>query len=109
MANVTFEDYSVKVKDALDDHINIALKTAAMEIQSQAQRRTPSDSGQLKGSWSNYVDDAETCIKLYKKDAAKGEEYMQNVISTYYMQGKHSECDKFSNIVAEKIAEMSFR
>lgn len=57
----------------------------------------------------NYVDDAETCIKLYKKDAAKGEEYMQNVISTYYMQGKHSECDKFSNIVAEKIAEMSFR
>ena len=57
----------------------------------------------------NYIDDAETCIKLYKKDAAKGEEYMQNVISTYYMQGKHSECDKFSNIVAEKIAEMSFR
>ena len=57
----------------------------------------------------NYVDDAETCIKLYKKDAAKGEEYMQNVMFTYYTQDKHSECDKFLSIVTEKIAELSFR
>lgn len=57
----------------------------------------------------NPIDDAQTCIKLYEKDAAKGEEYMQNVITTYYMQNKNSECDKFSSIVTEKIAEMSFK
>ena len=50
--------------------------------------------------------DAQTCIKLYKKDKAKGKAYMQEVICTYYMQGKHNEHDKFANIVAEKMAEI---
>ena len=57
----------------------------------------------------NPIDDAQTCIKLYEKDAAKGEEYMQNVMFTYYTQDKHSECDNFLSIVTEKIAELSFR
>lgn len=55
------------------------------------------------------VKDAQTCIKLYEKDFAKGEAYMQEVIMTYYMQGKHSEHDQFSSIVTEKIAIMSLR
>ena len=50
--------------------------------------------------------DAQTCIKLYKKDKAKGKAYMQEVVCTYYMQGKHNEHDKFANIVAEKMAEI---
>lgn len=54
------------------------------------------------------IKDAQTCIKLYEKDAIKGEAYMQDVIATYYMQGKHSEHDQFSSIVTEKIALMSF-
>ena len=57
----------------------------------------------------NPIDDAKTCIKLYEKNAAKGEKYMQDVITTYYMQNKNSDCDKFTTIVTEKIAEMSFR
>lgn len=57
----------------------------------------------------NPTKDAQTCIKLYEKDPTKGQAYMEEVITTYYMQGKNSECDKFSTIVAEKIAEMSFR
>lgn len=54
------------------------------------------------------VKDAQTCIKLYEKDTAKGDAYMQDVITTYYMQGKHSEHDQFASIVTEKIALMSF-
>lgn len=57
----------------------------------------------------NPIDDAQTCIKLYEKDAAKGEAYMQEVIFMYYMQDKHDEHDEFASIVTEKIAEMSFR
>ena len=52
------------------------------------------------------IKDAQTCLKLYEKDSAKGEAYMQDVIMTYYMQGKHSEHDKFASIVTEKIARM---
>lgn len=55
------------------------------------------------------IKDAQTCIKLYEKDAVKGQVYMENVISTYYMKGKHDECDKFAIIVTEKIAEISMR
>lgn len=56
----------------------------------------------------NPVKDAQTCIKLYKKDAMKGECYMQQVVTTYDMQGKGSECDRFSIIVADEIAKMHF-
>lgn len=56
----------------------------------------------------NPINDAQTCIKLYKEDAIKGEEYMQDVITTYYMQGMHSEHDKFSSIVTTEIAKMQF-
>lgn len=55
------------------------------------------------------IDDAQTCIKLYEKDAAKGEAYMQEVIFMYHMQDKHDELDEFASIVTEKIAELSFR
>lgn len=56
----------------------------------------------------NPVEDAKTCIKLYEKDELTGRAYMEDVIATYYMKGKHSECDRFSSIVAEEIARISF-
>ena len=51
MAEVKFEDFSVKVKGALDEAVYQFLEEAASEIQSQTQRKTPVDTGQLKGSW----------------------------------------------------------
>ena len=54
------------------------------------------------------VEDAYTCVELYMEDATKGEEYMTKVTTTYYMQNKHSELDKFANIVAREIAKKSF-
>lgn len=56
----------------------------------------------------NPVEDAKTCIKLYEKDEITGRAYMEDVIATYYMKGKHSECDKFSSIVTEEISRTSF-
>ena len=53
--------------------------------------------------------DAQTCIELYKRDKAKGTAYMQEVITTYYMQGKHNEHDKFASIVTEKMAEIDLQ
>lgn len=55
---VTFEDYSIQVKAALDDAVYQFLEEASSEIQSHAQRNTPIGSGQLKGSWSHVVDEA---------------------------------------------------
>ena len=53
--------------------------------------------------------DAQACIELYKRDKAKGTAYMQEVITTYYMQGKHNEHDKFASIVTEEMAEIDFQ
>lgn len=53
--------------------------------------------------------DAQTCIKLYKSDKAEGIAYSETVIATYYIQGKREECDKFSDLVAQKMAEINFQ
>ena len=55
------------------------------------------------------IKDAQTCIKLYEKDEARGTAYMQEVISTYYMQGKHDEHDQFAKIVTKRMAEIDFQ
>lgn len=55
---IKFEDFSEQVQDALEEHINIALETVASELQSQVQRKTPRDTGQLVGSWSHVVDES---------------------------------------------------
>jgi hypothetical protein len=61
---VEFQDFSVKVKDVLDDAVNQFLEEAASELQSQAQRN--SDFSQnLKGTWKHVVDES-------KKEATVG-------------------------------------
>lgn len=61
---VEFQDFSVKVKDVLDDAVNQFLEEAASELQSQAQRN--SDFSQnLKGTWKHVVDEK-------KKEATVG-------------------------------------
>ena len=43
--------------EALDDTALRFLEEAASEIESQAQRNSRKDTGQLKGSWAHIVDD----------------------------------------------------
>lgn len=57
MADVEFEDFSIKVMEAFDDTALRFLEEAASEIESQAQRNSRKDTGQLKGSWAHIVDD----------------------------------------------------
>lgn len=55
---VEFEDFSIRVKDALNDKALQFLEEAASEIESAAGRNSRIRSGQLKGSWAHLTDDS---------------------------------------------------
>ena len=57
--SVKFTDNRIIVKDALEEAVIQFLEEASNEIQSQTQRNTPVDTGQLKGSWSHVVNESE--------------------------------------------------
>lgn len=58
MAEVKFEDFSIRAKDALNAGILKGLELAASEIQTQAARNSRVDDGNLKGSWTHIVDES---------------------------------------------------
>lgn len=55
---VKFEDNSDLVKRLLEEACIAGLEEAASEIQTQAEKNTPVDTGQLKGAWGHNVDEA---------------------------------------------------
>jgi len=57
MAGVEFEDFSIQVKNAIEEKALKFLEEAASEVESQARRNSRVDTGQLKGSWSHIVDE----------------------------------------------------
>lgn len=59
MADVVFEDYTVKVLNAMDDRINITLEECAGELESQVKRNSRVKSGKTKNSFRHKVVDAE--------------------------------------------------
>ena len=86
MAQVEFQDFSVKVKDALDDSMNQFLEAAANEIQSQAQRNSDFAPRSLKGGWTHVVDES-------KKTATIGHPaqlaiWMEMGTGEYALEGK---------------------
>ncbi len=56
--SVEFQDFSIQVKEALDEAALIGLELAASEIESAARRNSRVDTGQLKGSWNHQVDES---------------------------------------------------
>lgn len=54
---VEFKDNSLKVKAALNEKTIAWLHEAAGEIESQTKNNTRVDTGQLKNSWANKVDE----------------------------------------------------
>lgn len=58
MADVIFEDFTMKVLGALDDSINKGLEEAAAMIERAAADNTRVDTGKTKGSWKHHVDEA---------------------------------------------------
>ena len=57
-SEVKFEDFTIKVQNAMDDRINAVLEECAGELESAAKRNTRVDTSKTKNAWSHYVDDA---------------------------------------------------
>jgi hypothetical protein len=56
---IEFHDYSMQVKNAIDDRINAVLEECAGEVESQAKRNSRVKSGQTKNSFQHKVMDSE--------------------------------------------------
>ena len=54
--NVQFEDFSIQVKNAIEETAIQFLLEAAGELKSQLKRNSPVDTGQLKNSWGYSID-----------------------------------------------------
>lgn len=52
-----FEDYSIKVKEALNEGAIKGLYEAAVEVQAQAVDNSRVDEGHLRNSWAHIVDE----------------------------------------------------
>ncbi len=59
MANVIFEDYTLKVQNAMSDKINIALEECAGELESQVKRNSRVDTGKTKNSFKHKIIESE--------------------------------------------------
>ena len=64
MSDVKFEDYRVKVKEAMNDAAIAFLHEASGELVSQTIRNTVVDKSQLKGSWDYRVDESNLESKI---------------------------------------------
>ena len=57
MSKVKFEDYSIKVKEAIAFNINVALEDCAAELESQVKRNSRVDTSKTRNSFRHVVDD----------------------------------------------------
>ena len=54
---VEFHDYTIKVKDVIDDSINVVLEECAGELESQVKRNSRVATGKTKNSFRHKVDE----------------------------------------------------
>ena len=59
MADVKFEDYTIKVINAMEDKINAVLEECAGEIESQTKRNSRVKTGKTKNSFRHKVVDSD--------------------------------------------------
>lgn len=55
---VKFDDFTIQVKNAMDDKINAVLEECAGEMESAVKRNTRVDTGRTKNSFRHHVDDS---------------------------------------------------
>lgn len=82
MANIIFEDYTIKVQKAMDNRINAVLEECAGELESQAKRNTRVDTGKTKNSFRHHVDDASHTATIGSSD--------ENALWEEFGTGEHS-------------------
>lgn len=80
--SVEFQDFSIQVKEALDEKAVAFLYEAAGELKTQAARNSRVDTGQLKGSWDYKVDESD-------KKATIGSP-LENAIWEEFGTGEHA-------------------
>lgn len=64
MSNVIFEDYSIKVKDAIKEKALIFLEEAGSEVESLTVRNTVRDTGQTAGSFDHTLDEGGLAVHI---------------------------------------------
>jgi hypothetical protein len=67
-SEVIFEDYTIKVQNAIDDKINAVLEECAGELESQVKRNTRVDTGKTKNSFRHKVVDSEHTAYIGSSD-----------------------------------------
>lgn len=82
MADVIFEDYTIKVQGAISDKINIALEECAGELESQVKRNSRVDTGKTKNSFRHRVDDSSHTAYIGSSD--------ENAIWEEFGTGEHA-------------------
>ena len=65
---VEFHDYTIKVKDTINDGVNVVLEECAGELESQVKRNSRVDTSKTKNSFRHKVDE-ETHIAYIGSDA----------------------------------------
>ena len=56
MADVKFEDNTIRILKEMEDNINAVLEECAGEMESQVKRNTRVDTSQTKNNWRHHVD-----------------------------------------------------
>ena len=79
---VEFHDYTIKVKNTMDDGINAVLEECAGEIESKAKRNSRVDTGKTKNSFQHKVDDETHIAYIGSPD--------ENAIWEEFGTGEHS-------------------
>ena len=79
---VEFHDYTIKVKNTMDDGINVVLEECAGELESQVKRNSRVDTGKTKNSFRHKVDDATHIAYIGSND--------ENAIREEFGTGEHA-------------------
>ena len=79
---VEFHDYTIKVKKAMDDGINVVLEECAGKLESQVKRNSRVKTGNTKNSFRHKVDDKAHIAYIGSSD--------ENAIWEEYGTGEHA-------------------
>ena len=82
MAKIIFEDYSIKVKEAIESNINAVLEECAGELESQVKRNSRVRTGKTKNSFRHMVDDEKHIATIGSSD--------ENAIWEEFGTGEHA-------------------
>lgn len=81
-SNVEFHDFSIKVKEAMNDKINATLEEVAGELVSQVKRNSRVKTGKTKNSFRHKVVDSEHTAYIGSSD--------ENAIWEEFGTGEHA-------------------